>query len=81
MPNPQPFHPHGLLRQPVLVRFRALRGFGVLAGSTMVALVLDDDSGPVALPLFSDLMGCACRGSSPVKVSSVALEPGAITSE
>lgn len=63
------------------MRFRALRGFGGLAGSSMVALALDDDSGPVALPLFSDLIGCACRGSSPVKVSSVALEPGAISSE
>lgn len=63
------------------MRLRALRGFEVLAGSSMVALALDDDSGPVAPPLFSDLIGCAGRGSSPVKVSSVALEPGAISSE
>lgn len=81
MPNPQRFDPHGLLRQPVLVRFRAfnglgvLTGLGVLAGSGMVALALVDDSGLGALPLFSEPIACACRGSSPV-----VLEPDAISS-
>lgn len=81
LPNRQRFHPHGLLRQPVLVRFRALRGLEVLTGSAMAALALVDDSGPVALPLFSELIAWTCRGSSPVDVSPVALELEAISSE
>ena len=63
------------------MRFLAFKGFGVLAGSAMVDLALVDDSAPIALPVFSEPITWACRGSSPVNVSPVVLEPDAIFSE
>lgn len=41
MENPNRFDRHSLLRQPVLVRFRAFSGFCVLAGSAVDVLALD----------------------------------------
>lgn len=64
-----------------MVRFRALRGLGALAGSAMVDLALVDESGPIALPAFSELIAWACRSSSPVDVSPMALEADAIFSK
>lgn len=63
------------------MRFRALRGLGVLAGSAMVDLALVDESAPIAPLAFSEVIAWACRSSSPVDVSPMVLEPEAIFSE
>lgn len=58
----------GLLRQPVLVRFRAFWGLRVLAVSVLVGLRLVNFSAVVVLSFFSNLITfvCDCRDSSSV---------------
>lgn len=70
----QRFHCPGLLRQPVLVRFRAFWGLKVLAESVLVCLRLINFSAVVVLSIFSDLITCACdcRDSSSVGAGAVA---------
>ena len=48
-----------LLRQPVLVRFRAFKGFVVLDGSAVALLVLDSGAGTVPLVSSGPITLCA----------------------
>lgn len=83
MSDPGRFHNPDLLRQPVLVRFRAFRGLVVLAVSAAAGLALVDDSAKNSLPLFSDWVGgdCVGRGSSSRGAGPVVVPADAIASE
>lgn len=81
----QRFHSSGLLRQPVLVRFRAFWGLKVLAVSVLVGLRLINFSAVLVLSIFSDLITCVCDcrdsssvGAGPVVAVADAMSSGAL---
>lgn len=81
----QRFHYPGLLRQPVLVRFRAFWALKVLAESVLVGLRLINFSAVVVLSIISDLITCLCDcrdsssvGAGPVVAVADAMSSGAL---
>lgn len=81
-PSDQRFRYPGLLRQPVLVRFRAFWGLRVLAVSVLVCLRLVNFSAVVVLSFSSDLITCVCdcRDSSSVGAGPVVAVADAMSS-